>query len=168
MTGMCDEDYRGRLLPAEARPARLVVCEASGRWAVGLRRELKETPLRMRQTRTLEDCWGELAQAPASFLVVELREMLAVELLQGMVRLARHFPLARVAVVAHRRLADYEWLMREAGAVHFTTSLRRLGPVAQVAGRHLRDAPVPAQSPTQRIWACLPWKSASQSAGTDP
>ena len=62
-----------------------------------------------------------------------------------------------MAVVADRQWADYEWLMREAGAVHFVCSPRRVGPLAQLACRHLAQVPPPQQSLTERIWAALPW-----------
>jgi transcriptional regulator with GAF, ATPase, and Fis domain len=55
-----------------AVPARLIVCERTGRWAVALRRELAEAGVRVWETRTLADCWTELAESPASFLVLEL------------------------------------------------------------------------------------------------
>ena len=74
-----------------------------------------------------------------------------------MARLPRDFPLARVAVVADRSLAPGEWLMREAGAVHFTTSPRRLGSLAAAVGRHLEQVPRPPQGLAERIWATLPW-----------
>ena len=53
-------------------PARLIVCERTGRWAVALRRELADAGVRVWETRTLADCWNELAESPASFVVLEL------------------------------------------------------------------------------------------------
>jgi hypothetical protein len=137
--------------------ARLVVCERTGRWAVVLRRELAEAGVRVWETRSLADCWQELAAAPGSFLVVELRPDNAEGLLGRMVWLPREFPLARVAVVAARGLAGHEWLMREAGAVHMTCSPRRLGPLAEIALRHLAGIPAPQQTMVARIWSSLPW-----------
>lgn len=145
------------LLPAEAAAARLIVCEPSGRWAVALRRQSAATAPRVYETRSLADCWQMLAEAPASFVVVELSTGNAVALLQRMARLQRDFPLARVAVVADRALAGYEWLLREAGAVHFLCSPRQCGPLADLALRHLAQAPPPPRSLTDQIWAGLPW-----------
>ena len=55
--------------------------------------------------------------------------------------------MARLAVVADRSLAGYEWLMREAGAVHFVCSPRQVGPLAQLACRHLAQVPPPPAEP---------------------
>ncbi len=98
-----------------------------------------------------------LAERPCSFVVVELTPSVADELLGRMVGLSVEFPKARVAVVADRSMADYQWLMREAGAVHFTCSPRRLAPLAQTASRHFARVPVQRQSLTERIWSSLPW-----------
>jgi hypothetical protein len=135
---------------------RLIVCERKGRWAVGLRGELAATGIRVWETRHLAECWETLAAAPAAFLVVELTAQGAGDLLDRMARLPREYPLARVAVVAARRLAAYEWLLREAGAVDFTCSPRRLGPLGEAAVRHLAAVPLPHQGLAERIWATLP------------
>ena len=148
--------YGSAVLPTGATEARLIVCEHAGRWAVALRRELA-APVRVYETRSLADCWEMLAEAPASFVIVELSAADVAALLQRMARLGRDFPLARVAVVAERSLADYQWLMREAGAVHFICSPRQAGPLARLAAGHLAQAPAPQRSLTQQIWAGLPW-----------
>jgi hypothetical protein len=137
-------------------PARLIVCERTGRWAVALWRELADAGVRVWETRTLDDCWRELTQSPASFVVLELGGDMA-GLLGRMASQSREFPMARLAVVAERRQAEYEWLMREAGAVHFLCSPRRVRPLAQLACRHFAQVPQPQQSLTERIWANLPW-----------
>jgi hypothetical protein len=139
-----------------ANPARLIVCERTGRWAVALRRELAEAGIRVWETRTLADCWTELAESPVSLVVLELGGD-TTGLLGRMARQGREFPQARLAVVADRSLAEYEWLMREAGAVHFACSPRQVGTLAQLACRHLAQVPPPQQSLTERIWASLPW-----------
>jgi len=137
-------------------PARLIVCERTGRWAIALRRELAEVGVRVWETRSVDDCWHELARSPASFVVLELRGKIPA-LLQRIVRLSREFPLARVAVAAERSMADYQWIAREAGAVHFLSSPRRATMLAQMACRHLAQVPPPSQNLTERIWSSLPW-----------
>ena len=154
------------LLPAGAGAARLIVCERSGGWAVALRRELAAA-VRVRESRSLADCWEMLAAAPASFVVVELTPGNAALLLRQMARLQGDFPLARVAVVADRSLGCYQWPMREAGAVHFVCSPRQSGPLARLAARHLAQAPAPQRSLTQQIWASLPWGKEGQSVSKD-
>jgi len=147
-----------------AVPARLLVCERTGRWAVTLRRELAEVGVRVWETRTLDYCWSELAASPASFVIVELSGDIGA-LLRRLARLGGEFPAARAAVVADRRLAQYEWLLREAGAVHFLCSPRQVGPLAQLACRHLAQVPPPPQSLTERIWATLPWGERGKDSG---
>ena len=137
--------------------ARLVVCERNGRWAVALRRQLPEPRVRVFQTRSLPECWEMLVPWPASLLVVEATRTNVGDLVERMGALGRRFPLARVAVVAERGLADCQWLLREAGAVYFTESPRRLAPLADLAVRHLAAAPQRALGLQERIWASLPW-----------
>jgi len=136
---------------------RLIVCERSGQWAAALRRELADAGLQVWETPLVADAWQALAAAPAAFLVVELSPPIAEALLGRMAWLARDFPRARVAVVAPRHLAACEWLCREAGAVHFTSSPRRLAALARMIVRHLADVPPPQQTLVERIWATLPW-----------
>jgi hypothetical protein len=136
--------------------AKLIVCERTGRWAVALRRELAESGVRVWETRTLADCRDELVENPASFAVVELGTNLG-GLLRLLASQPRRFPAARLAVVANRSQADYEPLIREAGAVHFLCSPRKAGLLARLACRHLAQVPPPQQSFAERIWASLPW-----------
>ncbi len=144
-------------LAEKAVAARLIVCEQTGEWAVALRRELGPEAPRVQETRSIAECWEALCAAPASLIVVELTAARVEELLRRMVRLQRDFPLARVAVVAERGFSDYEWLLREAGAVHFICSPRQSGTMARLACRHLAQVPAPQRSLTQQIWANLPW-----------
>lgn len=157
MTPALDLTADSASLPKGIGPARLIVCEREGRWAVTLGRELSRTEADLVQTRSLHECWDALQRWPASFVVVELTRTNASALLERIAWRERDFPLARVAVVADRDLGFCEWLMREAGAVHFTVCPRRLGPLARLALRHLDAAPRPRLPLIERIWASLPW-----------
>lgn len=148
--------------PAKAAGTRWIVCERSGRWAIGLRREAGVSGIRLYETRSLADAWSMLEQFPGSFLVAELTQANVQSLLDRMAGLRRAYPLARIAVVAERSLADYEWLAREAGAVWFAASPRELAPIAAIAARHMRLAPAPAGDFVQEIWDALPWKPADE------
>jgi hypothetical protein len=141
----------------EAAPARLIVLERTGAWAVALRRELPASGMPIHETRSVPECWEMLRRHPASFLVAELTQSSAQTLLERIAWLERDFPLARAAVVAERSLTAWQWPAREAGAVHFTVSPRELRPLADVAIRHLEAAPKPRRSVVERIWASLPW-----------
>jgi hypothetical protein len=135
----------------------LIVCERSGSWSVALRSELAEAGVRLRECRSLPEAWEALAQTPAAFVIAEAAHENIENLLRRMVWFSRDYPQARIAVVAQRNMARFEWLLREAGAVHFLTSPRRLAPLAGLAVRHLANVPPPPQTMVQRIWASLPW-----------
>ena len=135
-----------------------IVCERTGRWSVGLRREAPPE-LRIHETRSLSDGWEMLRQHPASFLVAELTAGNADALLERLASLARDFPAARVAVVAERSLRGYEWLVRELGAVWFVVSPRELAPIVKLARRHLQRVPSPRGSVFEQIWNSLPWRT---------
>ena len=109
-------------------PARLIVCEGSGQWSAALRGELAEAGVRLWECRSLPEAWDALAQTPAAFVIVEATEENLESLLRRMTWSSRDFPQARIAVVAQRNMARCEWLLREAGAVHFLTLPRRLAP----------------------------------------
>jgi hypothetical protein len=167
-----------RLLPEGALAAGVVVCEQSGLWAVGLRRELETVAAELTkcpapgdltqaaipggrlgvwETRTLAEAVEALSRSPASLAVIELSLPRLERLLAWLPRLERDFPLAQAAVVADRSLADYEGLMREAGAIYFTTTLRRLTALAEIAMRHAARSPQAPANAVKQIWAGLPW-----------
>ena len=152
-------DFRSVLLPEGSQPARWIVCERDGTWAVRMRRELACPKLRIDETRSLAELWQRLAQSPASFVMAELTSQNVEALAGRFVRLRWDFPLAQGAVVAPRDLAAYEELMREAGAVMFVDSPRRLAPLVAAACRHLAAAPALRTTWTEQIWAELPWKT---------
>ena len=167
MTTPLDPTSSDRPPSERASLARLIVCEREGEWAVGLRRELPAPGVRAYEARSLPECWEMLARWPASLLVVELTRWNARALIERMASLGREYPLARIAVVAERNLASCEWLVREAGAVHFLVSPRRLGPLARLAVRHLDAAPRPERTLTERIWDHLPWGAGQDEWGID-
>lgn len=139
-----------------APAGRLVVCESTSRWAAALRRELAARAVRVWEARTLAAAHALLAETPAAILVVELARA-NLDDLPGWLATARSdYPRARFAVVAERGLADYEWLLREAGAVHFLTSSRQLRPLIEIVTRHLAFVPPLPQTPLERIWNKLP------------
>lgn len=139
--------------------ARLIVCERTGRWAIALNRELRGCRTRVRETRSLAECWDMLAEFRASFLVVEVTRSNLDVLLRRLAEIERRFPAARVAVVGDREMAACEFLLREAGTIHFTTSGRLLHAFAIVAQDHLNHVPKPQLSLIETIWDSLPWKS---------
>ena len=105
---------------SEGRRARPVDrLRAYGRWAVRLAAGVGRGAAGD-ETRSLADAWQALQAAPGSFLVLELTATGAEGVIERLPALERQFPLARAAVVAGRRLAVYELVAREAGAVGFS------------------------------------------------
>jgi len=137
--------------------SRLIVCERSGEWSAALRVELDGSGVRLWECRRLAEAWAALAETNSAFVVVEATRENLDELLERLLWMSRDFPRARAAVVADRDLARCEWLAREAGAVHFLVSPRRLAPLAGLVARHLANVPAPPQTFVERIWASLPW-----------
>jgi hypothetical protein len=135
----------------------LIICERSGSWSVALRGELAEAGVRLWECRSLPEAWEALAQTPSAFVIAEAACEDLDNLLRRMAWFSRDFPQGRIAVVAQKNMARFEWLLREAGAVHFLTSPRRLTPLAGLVVRHLANVPLPVQTMVQRIWASLPW-----------
>ena len=148
-----------RPLVSRAWPAKFIVCESGSSWALGLRRETGSWMVRIHETRSLQECGQLLDAYPASFLVIELTRSGFERLLGWLAHLGRDYPWARLAVVAPRELAAAEWLLLEAGAVHFVTSPRRLAGLVRTARRHCEAVPRPRLSLAEEIWAGLPWKA---------
>jgi hypothetical protein len=140
-----------------ASGSRLIVCERTGQWSTALRWELANSGVRLWECRRLAEAWTALIETSGAFVIVEATPGNLDDLLQRLSWLRRDFPHARAAVVAERGLARCEWFVREAGAVHFQASPRRLASLAGLAIRHLANVPVPSQPLAERIWASLPW-----------
>lgn len=141
---------------------RVIVCERSGRWAAALRRGLARELL-LRETRSLAECEAELREAGGSFLVVELTATNPGGVLELLARVGTEHRWARAAVVAERSLAECEWAMREAGAIHFATSPRKASELARLAERHVALVPRPKRSLAAQVWDSLPWPEAASS-----
>jgi hypothetical protein len=146
-------------VPLTGKPG-VIVCERKGTWAASLRHHLPRE-LRLRETRSLTECLAELAAAPASLAVVELSEANHARALDMVAEVGRRFPLALVVTVAPRGWEAWQWLAREAGAAHFTTSPRDGDLVARLAVRHAARLPTPATTLSARIWDSLPWSEAA-------
>jgi hypothetical protein len=142
-----------------ARPG-VIICERKTTWAAGLRRHLPRE-LRLRETRTLGDCLAELAASPSSLVVVELSKANFERALDMIAEVEFRFPLALVVAVAPRGWEACQWLVRESGAVHFTTSPRDGDVLARLAVRHALRIPVASTTLSARIWDSLPWPEAA-------
>ncbi len=144
-----------------AKP-RLIIYERMGTWAARMRPHVP-SDMQLRQTRSLDECTGELRQAPGSLVVVEVTDVNLDEVLDLASDLGQRFPHARLAAVSKRGNEAYEMLLREAGAVHFTTSPRTADVLARMAVRHSARVPRPRTTLSSQIWESLPWHEAATS-----
>ena len=115
--------------------------------------------MRLMETRSAAHCRDALAVAADAFAIVELAPAAcdaALDLLQD---IHVRWPQMRRAVVADRRLADYEWLARELGALEFITTPLALDRLCLLAARHRARWRPPHENIAQRIWDELPWKA---------
>ena len=142
-------------------PARLIVCEQRGVWASALRRSRRRAACRVYEARSLAAVRPQLDDSPHSVLVWELTRGNVRKLLDQLPSLRAEFPQGCVIVVGERRLAAWEWVVREAGAAHATFSRRRLDLVWRMVERQLDRAPPPRLNWQEQLWRRLPWPSAT-------
>jgi len=147
------------------QPGTLVFCERSGRWAVAWRRLWARTlpgrsganSIRVVETRSVSECLETLAELPAAFVAIELTAKSADKALELLFELMTRFRDSAAAVLAENELAEYEWLAREMGAVHFVASPRHLPSLVEMVRRHAERTPAPDLGLRQEIWSRLPW-----------
>ncbi len=136
---------------------RLVVCERSGEWATALRRQIPSGEASLRQVRSADGAWQVFSEFPASLFVWEFVGERLNEQLTRLQALRRRFPRTQVVVVASRELIEWEWSIREAGALHVTYSIGDLDPLVRLARRHLRRVDSCDPGMRQHILSELPW-----------
>jgi hypothetical protein len=136
--------------------SKVIVCERGRKWALALARHLS-VPSVLRQTRGLNEARAELNGAPASLLVLELTAENHSGVLTLLDDLGERFPLARSAILADADMKDHEWLVREAGAAFFSTSVRESRQLAQLTQRHLSGFVSSRADLVAQIWDSLPW-----------
>ncbi len=147
--------------------AHCIVCERTARWAIALRPPLRRLGVRLYETRALEECWREVEAHTASMVGVEVTRANLKAVVPWLTRLSRAFPRARVVACVDRELEPAQWLLREAGAVHVTSSPRETAPLVRLIVRHLAASPAGAETARQRIWQRLPWSDEEWSAGLE-
>jgi DNA-binding response OmpR family regulator len=133
----------------------VVICESDGQWAVRLRRALQSDRIRLRETRRLVDCQAEVAGSTASLVLLEWSAARRVELAEFVERITRQFPGVNVLALAARDAAGDEWLAREAGAIHFTSSPRALQPLLRLIRRHCDRAASTEDDSSQQFFKSL-------------
>jgi DNA-binding NarL/FixJ family response regulator len=142
---------------------KIVIYEATGDWAVALRRELSP-PVVVLETRSADEMFRELSQFPAAVAAVEITESRAESAIASVAKVSRQFPRAAVVALADRGLSRFESIVREAGAAHVVYSTRQAREIAAIAQQHLaggdqNDFNAEDGSFEQQILARLPWGS---------
>lgn len=140
--------------------ARLIIWERSGIWASALYRACPKLSPYWRRVRNGSAAWRAFEARRGSFLVVELWPDTLPQILNVLRWIERFAPESRLAVVTHPQWAELEWMFRQAGLVHFISSPRQVGPLAQLALRHLKRVAQRRGSLAERIWRRLPFGSA--------
>jgi hypothetical protein len=111
-----------------------IICEKRGLWAAALRRSLGPSAA-LRETRSLSECARELIERPSALVAVEFTARRATHVAEFLTWIGRQAPRTLPIVLAERRLADWEWWLREFGAAHFVVSPRRLSAVREMVAR---------------------------------
>ncbi len=126
-------DFGGKTMVS----ARFILCERTGKWAVAFRRQVRDKRLRIYETRSLDQCWDELSQAPWSIVGVEVTVANMSQVAIWLEQLRHERPRARAVLLGQRGLEPAEWLLRQAAAAHVVYSPRDLQPVLDMVDRHL-------------------------------
>ncbi len=104
---------------------------------MALRRKLSSANIRVHETRSLAECWEELADYPRSLLALEARSDNVAELVERLADLRSRYPKARALALLDGGPGECEWLLREAGAVHVARSTPALRAAVRLVRRHL-------------------------------
>lgn len=113
----------------------VIVCERGNSWAIALRFALQDSRLRVFETRAWADCLAAWEQSPQSVLAIELRRNNLAEVVRNLVELRRRSSHTAAVVMADHEMAECEWIVREAGAMHVARSKRNLSPLARLLVR---------------------------------
>jgi hypothetical protein len=139
------------------RGGRLIVCEATGTWGIGLRRALQNVSWRIIETRSARDCFWQLAQHPVSIVAWEGAIERADALVGHLLHQNRFFPRCSAVVLCDRAAARFHSLWREAGAIHVVHSPRELDRMKKLVARHPIPLIARPESLEESIWKELPW-----------
>ncbi len=94
---------------------KVICCEASGDWAVAIRRKLPSS-VSLVETRSLAELADRVQESPSAMVSIEWSAAKAEAMLAEIARIARKYPHAVVIVLANRDPLCPELACREAGA----------------------------------------------------
>jgi DNA-binding response OmpR family regulator len=146
----------------------LIICEKTNHWAVALRWALLAQPVRVYETRTWNHAWQALQDEQSSLVAIELRRGQLEEVLRQLRQITIRSARTGAIVLTERSMAEHEWLLREAGALHVAVSTRNLAPLARLVGRFCRrersarkliehDQDADSFAIRAVVWQRLPW-----------
>jgi response regulator RpfG family c-di-GMP phosphodiesterase len=140
----------------------VIICESAGDWAAELCRRLPAN-VSLIETRSLDDLLRQLDQMPAAVVALELTASQGKQVVTAVHRIDREFPRATTIVLAARDLSPWEGLVREAGAIHFVGSPRKVDEIVELVRRRAAlasehgAAAADSNSLEDQILAGLPW-----------
>ena len=144
---------------APVKPAsRLILCEEQNNWAIAIIRKQRQIQPLLCETRSTGQLWDALEVSPNSLVGIELTVTNFDAVLNTLIRLSSHYPKAVAIILTSRRLQGYEAVLRQAGAIDFLVSTRRLPILLATADRHFKRTPSIPASQIQPIWQRLPWQ----------
>lgn len=138
-----------------------IVCERVSKWSAALRGEPSVGEENVVEVRHTDELTSAINATPwATVVVVELRSDGLSAALDALVNVECRDRRVLCVAVADEELAEIESVAREAGAVHFLTSPRRIAELVTLGKRHQARVPAPAQTLRERVLAELPWSDA--------
>jgi hypothetical protein len=140
----------------------VVVWEKTGQWATWWRGVKPSpglvAPPKLIETRSSVECRAELDRHPMAFAAVELSTTNLAAVLDLLAEQERRWPSATIVVLAERSMHRCELIVREAGALGWSTSPRLLRPIVDMACRHVTLHARPYETLNEAIHASLPWR----------
>ena len=143
----------------EQSAARLILCERQDNWATALVRTDRDIRDVLYETRSLQQMREALEISPRSFLGIELTETNFDTVLDMLICLPQSYPRAIAVILTNRYLRDYEWVLRQAGAIDFLVSNRNLRSLIRMTRRHIELTSADSADLLPNIWQRLPWRS---------
>lgn len=151
---------------------RLLLCEKSGRWAIGWKRALARSEWRgIQQVRSLMQCEQALVENPARIAAVEVTAENAEFALAALAAWRVRWPQCRTLALLTPPLEPWTPWLLDAGALAVATSTRDLPRLTRLVKRFAAENPLtePELPLREGIWRRLPWPAfASEAAPKSP
>lgn len=147
-----------------AKSTVVIVYESTGHWAAELRGALPPG-IPLAETRSVVETYNALTTSPAALVAMELTADNIETIVGALLHLSRSFPDSVPIVLTQRTHSAWEDIIRQAGAVHFVDSPRRVDEIGQIARRWLEScrrlgnaANILPPSFEEEVAAMTPWQ----------